>query len=476
MSWAPVLGRSDVNPLNSRGSATGIELARSRISVPTLGSPIRGRLIPTLLAIPILRRLGALMEGGKPQTLASGLKVPAPSAPDAVEAPTLPTPVAATPAQTGAGEDAETLRALLAASPVAVIGLTADGTVAFWNPAAQGLFGWREEQVVGRSDPLAPGPLAGEARRLLDRALGGETVNGVEVVRQTLEGGLIAVSLTLVPVPGLDGAARRVLCLYQDVTERKRTEQQLVRQREVLYRNEKLADLGRLAAGVAHELRNPLTVIDTRVQLLERLLARSGEAVRPLSIHVTYLEEAAARMKRIVEGLSSYARPSRAEPALVDVRDLLTATRDLLGPGARKQGVDVVLDVPARPVPVLGDRSRLMQILVNLGTNAVEAIPERGGRVTLLARTETTADAGRVIIEVSDTGPGIPTERLERIWEPFFTTKPEGTGLGLSIVRSLAGEQPGAALTVQSGSGRGTTFRLSLIAAPQPASREERSA
>ncbi|HSE92338.1 MAG TPA: ATP-binding protein [Methylomirabilota bacterium] len=368
------------------------------------------------------------------------------------------------------------LHALLDASPLAVIGLAADGTVRLWSPAAERLFGWKEEHVLGRQDPLAPGPLAGEARRLLDRALAGEPVSGVEVVRQTLDGALVTVNVWAMLVGLPAPTTVRVLFLYQDVTERKRTEQQLVRQREALHRNEKLADLGRLAAGVAHELRNPLAVIDTRVQLLERLLARGGEGTESLAHHVGYLEEAAARMKRIVEGLSSYARPSRVEPAVLDVREVLVATRELLRAEARGQGTEIVLEVPERRVPVLGDRSRLMQILINLGTNALEAMSEHPGRLVLRACLESADDADRVVVEVSDTGPGIPPDRLESIWEPFFTTKAEGTGLGLSIVRSLIAEQPGAVLTMQSALDRGTTFRLSLLAAPPPASREERLA
>ncbi len=432
--------------------------------------------MPALLAVPLFRRLRALLTQRRRVASTNGLEPGRARAPRTAAHASAAGRPTGTPSPFVSADHAGILHALLDASPLAVVGLAADGTVTLWSPAARRLFGWKEEQVLGRPDPLAPGPLAGEARRLLDRALAGEPVSDVEVVRQALDGGLVTVSAWAVPVRLPAPAAGRVLFLYQDVSERKRTEQQLARQRETLHRHEKLADLGRLAAGVAHELRNPLTVIDTRVQLLERLLARGGETAQSLTLHVGYLEEATARMKRIVEGLSSYARPSRAEPALLDVRDVLIATRELLRPGARKQGTEIVLDVPEGPAPVLGDRSRLMQILVNLGTNALEAMSERAGRLVLRARLEAADGADRVAVEVSDTGPGIPPDRLESIWEPFFTTKPEGTGLGLSIVRSLTAEEPGATLTVHSAPDRGTTFRLSLLAASPSASREERSA
>jgi len=427
------------------------------VLVPVTGIRAVGRVrrvVPALVGSSVFRRLGALLLDLRERPPHNGGPLTSPSAPAAAAAPA--TPVA---------DHGALLDALLEASPLAVVGVAADGQIALWSPAAQRMFGWSAEQVLRRTDPLAPGPLAGEARRLLDRALAGQAVNGVEAVRQTLDGTLVTVNVWAVPVRSTASAAR-VLLLYQDVTERKRTEQQLARQREALHRNEKLADLGRLAAGVAHELRNPLTVIDTRVQLLQRLLGRGGQAWQSLTVHVGYLDEATARMRRIVEGLSSYARPSRAEPVLLEVRDLLAATRDLLGADARRHAVDIVLDVPGRLSPVLGDRSRLMQILVNLATNAIEAMSERGGRLTLRAWQEVAEDVGRVVVEVSDTGPGIPAERIDSIWEPFFTTKAEGTGLGLSIVRSLVEEQPGAALTVRSPAGGGTTFRLSLVASP----------
>jgi signal transduction histidine kinase len=114
------------------------------------------------------------------------------------------------------------------------------------------------------------------------------------------------------------------------------------------------------------------------------------------------------------------------------------------------------------------DRSQLTQVFVNLATNAIEAMDGTGGQLTLKARVDGEGSERRVRVEVSDTGPGIRPEVLPKIWEVFYTSKPEGTGLGLSIVRGLVAEQPGATIDVESVAGQGTTFTLTMLVAGAP--------
>ena len=253
-------------------------------------------------------------------------------------------------------------------------------------------------------------------------------------------------------------------------------ELEVQRSHEVLAKNEKLAALGRLAAGVAHELRNPLTVIDGRLQLLRVQLDRgTPPAAEALAGWVAKLSTASERMKNIMRGLSNYSKPAKSEPTLLDVRELLSAAAELVANQARTHEVTIGLDAPVGIPPVLGERSEMMQILVNLATNAVEAMAGTGGELALRARVEPRGGEApaptqeAVVIDVADTGPGIPPEQLEKIWEAFYTTKAEGTGLGLSIVRGLAEKQPGAAIAVESAVGIGTTFRLIMpVASSSP--------
>lgn len=234
-------------------------------------------------------------------------------------------------------------------------------------------------------------------------------------------------------------------------------------ERERVVAQDRLAALGRLAAGTAHELKNPLAVLGMRLAIVA---GETRDGVVPsgpdMEQHLATLTGAVERMRRIVNGLSTYGKPPSPEPAVLDVRALLETTRDLVRHEAARH--DVVLDVDgaATPLPAIrGDRSQLMQVLLNLVTNGIEAASGPGGRVALRA---SAGDGGVVRIDVVDNGVPIPADILPRIWEPFFTTKPEGSGLGLSIVRSLVASQPGAAVSVDTGAERGTTFSLTFPA------------
>lgn len=267
---------------------------------------------------------------------------------------------------------------------------------------------------------------------------------------------------SLVSVVSWEGAPA-VLQTMVDVTETKRASEAVRQEREARTTAERLAVLGRLAAGIAHELRNPLSVIVGRLQLLQNQLAAADTvAVDRLARHVPALEEAAERMRRIVDSMSAYARPQPPATADLGIGDMLRHVVDLVAYEARSNGIHLATDCPDDVPQVQADRTQMIQILLNLVTNAIETITEarREGTVTLGAR----AQAGQVVIEVADDGLGIPADKLDDIWDPFYTTKADGTGLGLSIVRSLVAEQPGATLTVESVEGQGTTFRLTMPA------------
>jgi signal transduction histidine kinase len=228
-------------------------------------------------------------------------------------------------------------------------------------------------------------------------------------------------------------------------------------EQERLIEQERLAALGRLAAGVGHELRNPLTVILGRVQLM----ARQTNDPTAVAQHIGSLEEASMRMTRIMEGLSNYAKPVKPDPTVLHVDVLLRASVDLVAYQAHRSGVTITLDAPAGLPAIRAELSQMTQLLVNLATNAIEAMADHGGgALTLRARAEN----GTVRIEIADTGTGIPADKLALIWEPFYTTKTEGTGLGLSIVRGLVERQPGASITAQSTVGQGTVFTVTFPA------------
>ncbi len=242
---------------------------------------------------------------------------------------------------------------------------------------------------------------------------------------------------------------------------------------EALRRSEKLAAMGELLAGVAHELNNPLAVIVGQTGLL-RQMVREGPATERLN----KVAQAADRCARIVKNFLALAYPHAAERRQIDLNQIVQEAVDLLAYGLRVDDVKVRLDL-APDLPVLwADPHQLQQVVVNLITNAHQAMREISGarRLTLTSRFQPMT--ARVTLEVADTGPGIPEEIRPRIFEPFFTTKPpgRGTGLGLSLCQGII-EGHGGTIEVESTVGHGTLFRIDLpveesAAASKPEVRE----
>ncbi|MEW6754481.1 MAG: ATP-binding protein [Candidatus Latescibacterota bacterium] len=219
-----------------------------------------------------------------------------------------------------------------------------------------------------------------------------------------------------------------------------------------LYRTERLATVGQLAAGAAHEIRNPLTGIRSTIQYLRRDYEHD-EARREL---VDELLAEVDRINQIIAGLLSFARPAAPSLEEVGVAEVLAQAANLLETTARKARVEVALDVPPDGCRLQADPAQLKQVFLNLFLNAVQAMPE-GGR--LVVRLQPLGEGCRV--DVTDTGIGMAPEDLERIFDPFFTTKEEGTGLGLAICHGIVSRH-GGLIDVHSTPGCGTRVTVRL--------------
>jgi PAS domain S-box-containing protein len=243
----------------------------------------------------------------------------------------------------------------------------------------------------------------------------------------------------------------------------RRAAQELARQRDVLYESEKLAALGQLVAGVAHEMNNPLGIMSSRIELILEDAARQvlpPELVEDLRV----LHRNTLRVAGVAQALRSFARQSTGERRPVDLNRVVEETLLLVGKSMSTQNVRIVTALdPALP-PLLGDGNALQQVVLNLLTNAHEAMPD-GGEI----RVETGCRPGeppRVQLLVSDTGTGISPVDLPHVFEPFYTTKATGTGLGLAVSYGIVHAHEGS-IEVDSTPGQGTTFRLAFPALPR---------
>ena len=217
-----------------------------------------------------------------------------------------------------------------------------------------------------------------------------------------------------------------------------------------------MAAIGTLAGGIAHEINNPLGVILGFAQGLERRV-RDGD---PLRMPVTSIVRESLRCKALVQELLTFSRTSKVTDELIDVADVVRSTVVLLAARAKIQGVQLTTLVEPLVPFVKGSRTQLQQVLVNLGTNALDAMKE-GGTLTVRVGTKD----GEVVLEVVDTGHGIPEGIRGRVFEPFFTTKGvgEGTGLGLSLVYQIVEHHHGHVDVASSGP-NGTVMRVRLPA------------
>jgi two-component system NtrC family sensor kinase len=348
---------------------------------------------------------------------------------------------------------------ILESSRVGILVTGNDGRVVGVNRAFEALYGAPRGEILAASlsqvMPAGVFALASEEGREA-----GEVIpeDGIRIYRSSLrtrDGRRLLVNLTQAALRGPDGAPRGRVITVDDMTEH-------VRREEELQRREHLASIGLLASGIAHEVNTPLTGIASYTQVLLEHRPPDHPDVPILK----RIEQQAFRAAAIAASLLNFSRQRDGDYHALDVAGMLEETLDLFQPHLRGRRIDLQRRLEAPLPPVNGNRGRLQQVLMNLLLNAVDAMPG-GGTLTVAARSVND----RVRLEVSDTGVGIPPEHLERIYDPFFTTKPrgKGTGLGLSVTYGIVKEHAGT-LTAESSPGEGSRFIVSLPAA-EPSSR-----
>ncbi|MBI4516504.1 MAG: PAS domain S-box protein [Deltaproteobacteria bacterium] len=323
--------------------------------------------------------------------------------------------------------------------------------VHFVNAAFLRTFGYTREEIIGQDAARLTQGLSPEWVQQLNRELLSQGWRGEAVARRR-DGSEVPILLDASLIRDERGRVLGAVALIEDISQQKLLQEQL-------RRADRLAASGEMAAGIAHEVNNALVGI-----LVQTELADGDAPAEELRGALRRVEGQGRRIASIVQALLGFARPQAPRREPVELRALITETLALLDHELRRNAVTVRLDCPAALPPVLADSKQIEQVLVNLFTNAIQAMGRGGGTLSIRGNAEDE----RVRVEVSDTGPGITPENLERVFDPFFTTKPEGSGLGLSVSYGIMRAHDGD-LTARSEPGCGTTFCLLLPSAPRVA-------
>ena len=336
------------------------------------------------------------------------------------------------------------------------------GRILTFNRAAETITGHATDSVIGRhaAEVLQlPPAFAGT----LELGFEGRPSRRVDLVYTRSDGRRIDLGVSAAPLITATGRSG-FLFNFQDVTEQRRLEREDGLQ-------QRLAAVGEMAAGIAHEIRNPLASMSGSIQILRQELPLSAEQAQLMDIVLRESE----RLNTIISNFLAYARPQRFATSRLDVRLVLTDTALLLKNSAEcHEGHEIVVDVPPEEVWFEADEGQLRQIIWNLATNGLRAMPG-GGRLRIAVAGDTTATAGAddwgdIALSVQDEGVGIPSAELDSILQPFRGSFAKGTGLGLAIVHRIVSDYRGEIL-VRSEVGKGTGVRIRLpgVLAPTPA-------
>lgn len=383
--------------------------------------------------------------------------------------------------------------AALEAAANAIVITNKKGSIVWANQAFTEISGYTREEFVGQTPRVLKSGLHNEHfyENLWNTIMDGKIWHG-EIVNRRKDNRLYTEEMTITPVRNRAGEVEHFIAIKRDVTERKRLQQnleqanleleangrklertllemaaknkQLQEAQNQLIQSEKLAAIGVLSSGIAHEIKNPLAIISLSIEEFE---SHSEQLDAQNKTYVQMIKRAAERANNVIIELLRFARVSDLTVETINFYNLIEGTFLLVKNNAKFKGVALEQTTSDKNIEVSGDRILLEQVFFNLLMNAIDST-ERGGQITVTTRLRKEFSQEEVVIDVKDTGSGIPAEILPKIFEPFFTTKEQGkgTGLGLSTVYTLLKRHRGT-IDVQSTVGEGTTFTVTLPLAPK---------
>ena len=348
---------------------------------------------------------------------------------------------------------------VLESSQDAVLIKTLDGTVTDLNPAAEALYGFSAGELLGRSIFLLyPAELIAQEPDIIARIKNGEGIEHFETVRRRKDRSIIEVSLSISPVHDDDGHIVGAAHIARDITEQNAARRRVEGLQVSLAHMGRINTMGQMASALAHELRQPLAALGNYLSAARLIAAKADIDRTQLGVSIERAMQQATRTVDIVSRLQSFMSKGKTERQLADLNAVVEDSVRLGTLDAERSGVSVSLKTDEGIKPLLIDPIQIGQVVVNLVRNAVEAMRDVGVRRLEVATKATDAAAEIVVF---DTGPGIAADILEKLFQPFVTSKPTGMGMGLSICRELV-RAHGGALTASSREGGGTVFTVSL--------------
>jgi two-component system sensor kinase FixL len=343
----------------------------------------------------------------------------------------------------------------------AIISKTIDGVVSSWNPAAERMFGYRAEEILGRPITLLfPPELVHEEGMIIERLKAGERIEHYETRRRHKDGRDLTVSLSVSAIRDSEGRLLGASKIVRDITERKEAEDRLSELQSELIHVARWNTVGIMASSVAHDLNQPLAASANYLSALRRLLSMPEPNLDRAAEILDKATKQTRRAADIVQHLRNFVARGEPDRKPEDLEAVAREALDLAATAIKPHRVATALEAERGLAPVRIDRVQIQQLLVNLLRNAAEAMADSKTRIITL-RIGRAREEDAILMQVADTGPGLPDEILARLFQPFSTTKPNGMGLGLSICQEIA-KAHGGELSATPNGASGTVFTLTL--------------
>jgi two-component system sensor kinase FixL len=357
------------------------------------------------------------------------------------------------------------LRSIFDTAPEAMIVINDGGVVQSYGASAERMFGWRPAEVIGRSiNMLMPQPFRDQHDGYVKRYLqtGEKRIIGIGriVVGQRKDGATFPMELAVAEVSSAQG--RFFTGFVRDLTDREEREARVEQLQAEVVHISRLSAMGEMASALAHELNQPLSAIANYLNGAKRLLARDESADAKAIEAVDKAVGQALRAGDIIRKLRDFLSRGEGERSVVSLAKLVHEACGLALVGAKEGGVEVHYDLDPHLDRVLVDRIQIQQVLVNLVRNALEAMEGQARRQLLVS---TVVDHDMAVVSVADTGTGLDESIVERLFQPFVTSKPQGMGVGLSISRTII-EAHGGRIWTEPNPGGGAIFKFSVRLAP----------